>query len=247
MKKLLLVFSAAVVSMALTAFTVTNWNPIPGTIDEKALRDFRYQVGSRFNATITKTDLDKAASVVDIVPPKADWGSFPIHTVKVTLWSEYMRPTEKGSDIMLTDAQLQLLQSTKYSDDIRLIASCKGRHKNVRKDEYDLTYFITVVPEREATYPGGEDVLIAHLRENSMKAISIVREDRLEPGMIYFTVTTMGTISDVELTGTSGYDAVDKKMVELITNMPGKWQPAENHMGLKVNQTFVLSFGKEGC
>ena len=39
----------------------------------------------------------------------------------------------------------------------------------------------------------------------------------------------------------------DKKMIELITNLPGKWAPAENQKGEKVDQELVISFGLMGC
>jgi hypothetical protein len=36
-------------------------------------------------------------------------------------------------------------------------------------------------------------------------------------------------------------------MIELISNSPGKWKPAENSVGEKVNQKLVFSFGMMGC
>jgi hypothetical protein len=33
----------------------------------------------------------------------------------------------------------------------------------------------------------------------------------------------------------------------LANNLPGKWQPAENAKGEKVDQVLVLSFGIVGC
>lgn len=55
------------------------------------------------------------------------------------------------------------------------------------------------------------------------------------------------TIAHVKLTETSGYTSVDKGLVELITTMTGKWDPATNSKGESVNQELVFFFGLEGC
>ena len=51
----------------------------------------------------------------------------------------------------------------------------------------------------------------------------------------------------VELEESSGYPAIDKTMIELLTNAPGKWKPAKNAKGEKVDQQLVFSFGEVGC
>jgi hypothetical protein len=33
----------------------------------------------------------------------------------------------------------------------------------------------------------------------------------------------------------------------MITNMPGKWNPATNSKGEKVDQELVFFFGRQGC
>ena len=60
-------------------------------------------------------------------------------------------------------------------------------------------------------------------------------------------ITTDGTVSDVILESTSGYDSIDDKMIELIKSMPGKWNAATDSQGEKVEQELVYSFGLVGC
>jgi len=57
----------------------------------------------------------------------------------------------------------------------------------------------------------------------------------------------IGTITNVKLDRTSGYLNMDKTMVELIKNTPGKWKQAENVKGENVDQELVVSFGMVGC
>ena len=42
---------------------------------------------------------------------------------------------------------------------------------------------------------------------------------------------------------TTGYPSIDEKFIELIKNIPGKWIPAENAKGEKMEQEFVFTFG----
>ena len=54
-------------------------------------------------------------------------------------------------------------------------------------------------------------------------------------------------MKDVILISSSGYDSIDERMVGLITDLPGKWKPAENLKGQKVDEQLVFSFGLIGC
>ena len=65
--------------------------------------------------------------------------------------------------------------------------------------------------------------------------------------LMRFILGKKGSISNVKLTDTSGYPSVDEELIKIITNMPEKWEPAENSNGEKVNQEFVFFFGTQGC
>lgn len=119
--------------------------------------------------------------------------------------------------------------------------------KALRLKHSDSTPYLTIVPEKQALYVNGMDALIDYLKESNKENTAIVRRNELKPGQLYFTVNKEGTISNTELITTSGYPYIDKMLAELITNAPGKWEPAENSKGEKVDQKLVLSFGAMGC
>ena len=106
---------------------------------------------------------------------------------------------------------------------------------------------LTIVPEMQAVYVSGKNSLIEYLKENSKEETSFVLKDKLKAGKLYFTVTKEGKISNAKVRATSGYPSIDEKMIELITNSPGKWEPAKNSEGKKVDQVLVFSFGIIGC
>ncbi len=86
-----------------------------------------------------------------------------------------------------------------------------------------------------------------YLRENNLAARANVQDDKLQPAKLFFTVTKSGTLENVRLDRTSNYPEVDKQMIELITTVPGIWEPALNDEGKKVDQELVVSFGLMGC
>ncbi len=47
---------------------------------------------------------------------------------------------------------------------------------------------------------------------------------------------------------TTGYPSIDERFITLIKKIPGKWIPAENSRGEKIEQELVFTFGPaNGC
>jgi len=100
---------------------------------------------------------------------------------------------------------------------------------------------------KEATYEGGMEALMKYLEENSREARAGQEMDKLQPFKLVFTVTKKGAVENVKLDGTSGYYAIDYRMIHLMLKAPGKWEPAENAKGEKVDQEQVVPLGPTGC
>lgn len=232
------------------AIEVSNIEPTKTLADNESTSppDFAFDMGSRFFATISKEDLEKAKSVTEIIPKDADWSAYPIKNVRVKLITDNTEVSESGYDLTLNQQQLSLLKTANYSDNLRLL----GSYGNVNAfpfvdEQYDLNYMITVVPEKEAAYAEGKDKLLAYLKENSSVIVSSVQGQNLGAGKIAFTIDTQGNVANVRLIGTSNHLFVDQHMLNLIPKLSGKWIPAENARGEKVEQTLVFSFGSMGC
>ena len=80
-----------------------------------------------------------------------------------------------------------------------------------------------------------------------MDITSVFDESTLQPGKIRFTVGKDGSISNVSLISSSDYPSIDARMLELLLNIPGEWEVAENSKGEKVDQTLTFFYGKMGC
>jgi TonB family protein len=114
-------------------------------------------------------------------------------------------------------------------------------------ENYELVYYITVTPEKEAYYLGGREALVALLKANLNEKTRIISQDKLEPGQVSFTVTRDGTVDHVKLTSSCGYETIDEALVEQIRTMPQRWTPATNSKGENVDQVLVFFFGMQGC
>ncbi len=216
--------------------------------DNEVKPNFYYAVASRFNATITKEDLQNAKSLQDIVPKGATEGVKSFKDVIISILPEDKATKIKGKNEMLTPAQLELLQSVDYSTQFFIRGNFYQNKYGLSELEEDyLIYYMTVVPEKQASFKKGRTALMNYLRLKSAKEVAGTDVDDLKSGKIQFMITTDGTVSDVILESTSGYDSIDDKMIKLIKSMPGKWNAATDSKGEKVEQELVYSYGLIGC
>jgi len=268
MKKNILIFSAVIITLMLVAFSVIHLSNSEdneleilesesvamstSTTDKMTNRiftDFIYDIGPRFNP-IKKTDLDTLRSFNGIIGQE--------HAQRITAYksvSVIMIVNDEQSNIRVTgnsdeftDAQLELLQSSNYSTNLMVWADYTEKNPETGKlEDSHWTPYLTIVPEKQAEYLLGKDALMQYLKENSEGARTNVIAEKLKPAKLYFTVTKNGTIEHVRLDRSSNYPDVDKRMIELITNLSGKWESAKNQEGEKVDQELVISFGLMGC
>lgn len=267
MKKSTLIISTVLLAMGLMAFGFSNWDGTNTGLEiQKCIKevettselanlkkeneklDLLYDVDSRFIATITKKDLHNAQSIIDILPENATVASAKYKYARVSILEDVTETeSEQGLNEILNDAQKKLLQTVDYSTNIYIRADFKVGNEFFETPQNDyLTYFITVVPEKEAEFSKGQDALLDYLRENSKEETSIITSDKLKAGKVHFTITKEEEIANVYLSSTSGYESVDKALIKLIKNMPS-WNAATNSKGEKVDQELIFFFGLKGC
>ncbi len=267
MKKSILIFCSVVIALSLTALGIVNWNeptavePCSDTVhDELTVQeeeiaatgafDFFYDVDTRFIMTITKQDLHALTSISGLLPENERQNIHSYDSVRVTVLDD-VRHTDlsvSGNTETLTTEQLELLRSVDYSTNLYVRANYQIKNgASTQPYSSHSTPHITVVPEKQAVYAEGKDVLLKYLKYNSIHQTSVAREGNILAGKIYFTVDTFGMISEVYLASSSGFPSIDLHMTDLITRAPGKWEPAENEKGERVEQTLVYSFGSMGC
>lgn len=245
MKKNILILSAIISFIGILAFGCMSFTEP----DEQEKSDFMFRIESRDFETVSLDNLSKAASAVDIVLKPADWSRHPVQTMKVTIFENDKEITAIGESLTFTDDQKNLLNSLDYSDSFNLRAQCMGKNPDAEEmEKYEMYKPFTVIPEKQAVYPGGMEAIFSFLKKECGDEISATQLDKLDPGFIVFTINTSGQIEESEHLISSGYSEIDNKLVELMKKLPQSWEPAENSKGEKVAQELALRFGNlKGC
>lgn len=239
-----------------TAITVEGTNqtakyaePAIQTVLDEFNPDFFYGFGTRFSG-IVKADLTKPTAFADYIAEEHAQRIISYKSLEVIIIENDERTDKrigtKGG--LLTTEQINFLQSLPYSTNFLLWAEYTERSFDTGEiQDSHWTPHLTMVPEKQAEYVNGNDAIINYLKQHTKEETTVLDKDNMRPAKLYFTVTKEGTISDVNLDFSCGMPLVDTKVKDLITNLPGKWVPAENESGERVDQEFVISFGLIGC
>ncbi len=211
--------------------------------------DFYYNVGTRFTG-ITKEEISKASSFEKFMINNHFDRITEIHSLDLIFFKDDQHSSQKvshnGGEI--SDEQRKLLLNAPFSSNFVLEAHCTRKMlHNDGLEKTNYTPHLTIVPSVQATYEGGFDALISYFRENSTEVIKQVQSKRLTPAKIYFTVNRNGSVENIKLSNTTSYPEIDKRMLELVRNMPLNWTPALDAHGNNVDQELVYFFAVEGC
>lgn len=217
----------------------------------KALQDLYYGVDARFES-VKKQDVHNATTIYDFLNEGEKEQIEHIYSVDVIMVkdNQLSQIHAVGTSAKLTEEQKKILKSTDYFSHftIRTEFNTKNKETGQLEDRFFGPH-ITVVPEKQATYVNGKDALLDYLMVNSFEHMNVIKGDNLGAIKLSFTITKDGSVTDVKHDAmTTGYPSIDKKLIELLKNIPGKWIPAETSNGEKIDQELVFTFGpRDGC
>ncbi|WP_296386391.1 hypothetical protein [Winogradskyella sp.] len=210
-----------------------------------------YGVDTRF-AAVKKSDIAKAKTIYAFLNEGEKEQIAHINSVRIIVIenNQQSNKQEYSSDENLTNAQLQLIKSLDYFNHFTIRTEFKEKNKETGKlDERFFGPHITVVPDTQAIYVNGKEALINYLKEHSKDNMNVIKDEKLGAIKLSFIITKEGEVSNVKHDAmTTGYPSIDEKFMKLIKNIPGKWIPAENANGEKMEQELVFTFGpRDGC
>jgi TonB family protein len=104
---------------------------------------------------------------------------------------------------------------------------------------------LTIVPEKEAEFPGGFTAFSRYLNEKVTQRITWTRPDKLARSRFRFSIDENGRVTGPRIIYSSSDPKIDQMLIEAIKKMP-IWKPAEDGAGKKLTQEFNIAFG-EGC
>jgi len=265
MKKNLLFMLLAIVAIAFTAFGIINTkneteqfsgcysadNPLPempGPFTYRTEPEFVFRIGNRFSTTITPKQVKAANTILDLLPAKATENLLQHKLVKLDSLPNNNNTAIISDSEKLNPRQKSLLNAMSVSTNFYFESFCKiNNTESGELNDYELVYYISVVPETPAKYNEGLTTLNNYFRQNTLDLMPLVNWERLWPGKVAFTVTKKGKIARVVTESACAQKDIDIKLIELVKNMPGHWTPAKNEKGEPVKQEFILFYGAEGC
>lgn len=231
------------------SFNIPNSDVLKNILPEPEV-EIIYEIDSRFIATVSIETVLNANSIVDILPKSATHDIVSYQDVKVAILDKNdldELDNELGYGDQLNPMQKKLLQKTDNTSSIFIKAIYKYKGPNGELFDDYLTYYVSVVPEYDAKYESGYQSVIDYLKKNTKEQVSEIEFKTLKAGRVRFIIDKNGHITNASIDSTSGYPSLDKLLVKLINDMPQKWHPARNKVGLAVEQEFFFFFGMKGC
>ena len=207
-----------------------------------------YSVHGNYKHPITKEKISKARSMSDIIL------YYPANWIKSYVSVNISANTGGNTKIagsvndILSQEQINLLNAAVTGTEIIIdIHYYAQDHTSNQTDIGKMHYSTTVIPENEALFPDGKELLTQYLKENAIDKISSEEIEKLQPAVVRFIINEEGEIANAHLSMTSGNPEVDKLLLETVNKMPN-WNPATDSKGQKVKQEFEFTVsGNEGC
>ena len=245
MKKFILAI-ATVLLVNLTGFSQDITTGIPGNNIISVKQNLNYDVQGAYIRPVKMKKLRDAKLISDIVDGYPTNWITSYDSVEILTTTNGIVTRAFSPKNVLSKEQKNLLNTVSLGSEI--VINVKYKYKNPWNNKIEnnnIHTAMTVVPEMEAQYIGGNSLLIKYLKENSFDKISESDFDNSHVLTIKFTVNEKGEIGNAKLTNTSKNPDIDKLLLGLINKMPN-WKPAEDPNGKTVKQDFVFSLGN-GC
>lgn len=149
----------------------------------------------------------------------------------------------------LTTEQKNILNSADFGTDIYIKIRFKYKSWTNVSDHTtkEAEYRVTVIPEIEAVYPGGNNELTIYLTKNIFDKISEKSTaKKIQNAIVTFNINEDGEPVDAKLIQTSKDQKIDQLILDAIHKMP-KWTTAKNSDGTIVQEKITIPFGGGGC
>lgn len=197
--------------------------------------------------SIEKAELQEVQTLLDLNDHyKASWIRAYIQVEVVTIQQGKLRKAV-GKNEILNREQKELMMSADVHEEIVVNVQYIPENTLKHNDPKDLTFAVSINPEKEAAFPGGEAALLQYLKSQAIDKIPAGTFKDYALTAIQFTVDEEGRIIDARTFWPSEDEEVDKLLLETICNMPN-WKPAEYANGRKVKQDLALTVGNmESC
>lgn len=260
MKKIILTTSSVLI-VSLSAFaqggflgTETNTPASSNKVIPVPKQELSYEIRGSYARAVTKTKLEKAQTLNDFIDGYPGGWIDDYISVTITTINNGKETKASGADNNLTAEQIKNLKTADLNSDVDInikytaikTLSNIGTAKIDENAVKTINTRLTIIPEKEAKYPGGPKEMNSYLKANIISKIPEPLALKIKDAKVLFTINDKGEVDEVIILKSSGDEKTDQLMKQAIVNMP-KWKPAENAKGVKVKQYFEFTVGNFGC
>ena len=219
-----------------------------GAVEVALENDLKYEVNRIYPyISITKAELKDAHTLTDINKNyKSSWVKEYLSVEVSTIHQGKLRKSVSKSEI-LNQEQKDNINMADADTDISVKIQYLPNNTLETKEIKEINFSFNPIPEKEATYFGGEEALKTYLKENAINKIPNSSFKNYDLAAIKFTINEAGQVINVHVFESSKDEKIDELLLETIRKMP-TWKPAAYENGTKVKQEFVLTIGNmESC
>lgn len=135
-----------------------------------------------------------------------------------------------GADAKLTEEQKDLLLSANAGNEIEINVSYLPKNNLIDNPTRVMSYTYNVTPDVFAEFKGGDEAFDQYIKNTLTSKLSEEEKKKLSIGIIAFSVSEQGKVSDVSLTKSTTDEKLDTAILECFNSMPN-WEPARNADG----------------
>lgn len=213
-------------------------------------QEMGYDIFGTFSKPVVEEQLQTAATMIDINPDyPSSWineEDYVSSEIKAICEGKTMKAV--GENDVFTSEQKSILAGADLGSNIDI--EVKYKSKNSITGLWDIkamNFSVSLVPEKEAEYPGGQDEMKAYLKQYAIDKINTSNHNKFEFAKVKFIVDEVGKTTQAQIMKTSENKEIDQLLLEVIANMPN-WRPAESADGEMVKQEFEFVVGTMmGC
>ena len=228
-----------VISLVLVLFSMNGYS-----------QEMGYNIFGTYSKSVQSEQLKNAKSLSDInAEYPASWikkGDYLSSEIQVRFDGNTI--IASGENDILTFEQIAILGKADLGSNIDIVVNYyKVNSITKSKNVETMKFSVSLVPEQEAEFVGGEDKMMEYLKTNAVDRINESSNNKFEMAKVRFVVNEIGAPMNPQIILTSEDNEIDKLLLNVISNMPA-WKPAQSSDGVKVKQEFEFVVGMMiGC
>jgi TonB family protein len=198
-----------------------------------------------YDRPIKKELTSEVKEICDINPNfPATWVKEYI-SVEVSVMCDGEILKAEGVNENFTEEQKRIIKMGETGTDIVVVVKYYPDN-NLAQEAKEIDFAYTIVPDIDAVYESGEEVMQQYFKENAVDRIFEATDKDVHKIIVSFDISESGDVINPLVSQRSHSSDVDEIVLSAVKNM-SKWIPARNADGTIVDQSREFIITREMC